>query len=91
MDLPDSAGEGCEPTGGATTCSLENFAYVKLANSEFAASGSPAYSLVFNYRLTLEEVDNVLEIVQLSGYDVGPADVASWINTHEETWSAWLA
>jgi hypothetical protein len=45
---------------------------------------------VFDYRLSRAEVDNVMEIVQLSGYDVGAADVVSWINTHEDVWSAWL-
>ena len=89
--IPDSAGEDCIPTVESTTCSLEDFPYLKIANAEFAASGSPAYSLVANYRLTRPEVDNVLEIVQLSGYDVRAADVASWVNTHREIWSAWLA
>jgi ABC-type proline/glycine betaine transport system substrate-binding protein len=90
VELPDSAGEGCEPQGPTTLCSLENFRYIKIANSDFAESGSPAYSLVFDYRLSRAEVDNVMEIVQLSGYDVGAADVVSWINTHEDVWSAWL-
>jgi glycine betaine/proline transport system substrate-binding protein len=90
VELPDSAGEGCEPHGVATLCSLEDFRYLKIANSDFAESGSPAYSLVFAYRLSRPEVDNVMEIVQLSGYDVGAADVASWINTHQDVWSAWL-
>ena len=66
-----------------TLCSLDNFRYQKIVNSDFAKSGSPAYNLVYNYELDREEVDNLLEIVELSGYDVGPADVASWINTHE--------
>ena len=37
-----------------------------------------------------EEVDNLLEIVELSGYDVSSADVASWINTHQNVWRHWL-
>jgi glycine betaine/proline transport system substrate-binding protein len=90
VELPDSAGEGCEPVGVTTLCSLENFRYLKLANSDFAKSGSPAYSLVFAYQLPRDEVENVMEIVQLSGYDVGTADVVSWINTHHDVWSAWL-
>jgi len=59
-------------------------------NSDFAKSGSPAYNLVYNYELDREEVDNLLEIVELSGYDVSSADVASWINTHENVWKHWL-
>ena len=90
VEMPDSAGEGCQPTGPATLCSLHDFRYLKIANSEFAESGSPAYSLVFAYRLTRSEVENIMEIVQLSGYQVRGVDVVSWINTHENVWSGWL-
>ncbi|MBA3311629.1 MAG: hypothetical protein H0U28_16525 [Nocardioidaceae bacterium] len=88
--IPESTAEGCVPNAVSTLCSLANFDYLKIANSEFATSGSPAYNLVYNYRLSESESDNVLEIVELSGYDVRAADVASWINTHEDVWRRWL-
>ena len=58
--------------------------------SPAGTAGSPAYNLVYRYELDSEEVDNLLEIVELSGYDVSSADVASWINTHENVWKHWL-
>ncbi|MGH3507327.1 MAG: glycine betaine ABC transporter substrate-binding protein, partial [Nocardioidaceae bacterium] len=87
VELPDSAGEGCEPVASATLCSLRDFRYLKIANAEFAESGSPAYALVFAYQLSRSEVANVMELVELSGYDVRAADVVSWINTHRDVWS----
>ncbi len=90
VELPESAVDGCEPDPTTTLCSLRDFRYLKIVNSDFATSRSPAYSLVFAYVLSRAEIENVMEIVQLSGYDVGPTDVTSWINTHEDVWSGWL-
>jgi glycine betaine/proline transport system substrate-binding protein len=88
--IPESAADDCEPDKVTTLCSLANFKYQKIANAEFANSGSPAYKLVYNYSVDPEEADNLLEIVELSGYDVGPADIASWVNTHRNVWKRWL-
>ena len=88
--MPESAADGCVPNRTATLCSLASFRYVKIVNADFAQSGSPAYSLVYHYELSAEDVETVEELVTLSGYNVGAVDVASWINTHKEAWQAWL-
>ncbi|MGH3448316.1 MAG: glycine betaine ABC transporter substrate-binding protein [Nocardioidaceae bacterium] len=90
VDMPITAAGSCKLTAVSTLCSVEDFDYLKIANTDFVHSGSPAYRLVYRYRLTPPEVHNILKIVELSGYDVGPADVASWINTHEKEWERWL-
>jgi glycine betaine/proline transport system substrate-binding protein len=90
VDLPASSADDCQPTPASTLCSLANFRYVKIANADFAQSGSPAYSLAYHYELSDEDVATIEELVALSGYDVGAVDVASWINTHKEAWQAWL-
>lgn len=90
VDIPESAADDCVPDPATTLCSLNNFRYQKIVNSDFAQSDSPAYTLVYNYMLSTEDAETVEELVELSGYDVGPADVASWLNTHKEAWSAWL-
>jgi glycine betaine/proline transport system substrate-binding protein len=90
VDLPESAANGCQPNRTATLCSLASFRYMKIVNSDFAQSGSPAYSLVYHYELSDEDVATIEELVALSGYNVGEVDVASWINTHKEAWQAWL-
>lgn len=90
VEIPESAAQDCVPDKVSTLCSLDNFRYQKIANSQFADSGSPAYTLVYNYHVSREEADNLLEIVELSGYDVGPADIASWVNTHQSVWKRWL-
>jgi hypothetical protein len=90
VDLPESSANGCQPTPASTLCSLADFRYVKIANADFAESGSPAYSLVYHYELSDEDVATIEELVALSGYDVGAVDVASWINTHRAAWQAWL-
>jgi hypothetical protein len=90
VDIPESAAEPCVPDPATTLCTLSNFRYLKIANSEFAASNSPAYSLVYAYELTDEDASTVEELVELSGYNVGAADMASWLNTHKESWKRWL-
>jgi glycine betaine/proline transport system substrate-binding protein len=90
VDLPESSADGCVPNRAATLCSLASFHYVKIVNADFAKSGSPAYSLVYHYELSEEDVATIEELVELSGYNVGAVDVASWINTHKEAWQAWL-
>jgi glycine betaine/proline transport system substrate-binding protein len=90
VDIPESAAEHCEPDPVTTLCSLDNFGYQKIVNSDFAASDSPAYSLVYAYQLGEEDASTIEELVALSGYNVGAADVESWINTHKEAWKVWL-
>ena len=74
----------------STLCSLRDFTYEKIVNTEFANSDSPAYNLIYNYRLGREPAAEILQLVALSGYRVNAADAASWINTHEDVWRRWL-
>lgn len=90
IDIPESAAQSCRPTAATTLCALTNFTYLRIVNSQFAHSDSPAYNLVYHYHLRRADAVNVLEIVALSGYDVGPADAASWVNTHRNVWRHWL-
>ncbi len=90
VEIPKSAANDCIPDKVSTLCSLANFRYQKIANKDFATSGSPAYSLVYRYEVDRKEVDNLLNIVEFAGYDVSGADVASWINTHPNVWRRWL-
>lgn len=90
IDVPESASHGCRPTAATTLCSLTNFSYLRIVNSQFAHSHSPAYNLVYQYQLERSQAVNVLDIVALSGYDVGPADAAAWVNTHRQAWRRWL-
>lgn len=90
IEVPGSAAGPCVPDPAATLCSLEDFEYMKIVNSKFAASRSPAYNLVYNYRLPSAQASTILDLVRLSGLDVGEADVVSWINTHPDVWKRWL-
>ncbi|MEP6666618.1 MAG: hypothetical protein ABJA81_09245, partial [Nocardioidaceae bacterium] len=90
VEIPTSAGKPCVRDALSTLCGLRNFHYQKIVNSDFAASRSPAYNLVYKYELDSEDAANILEIVELSGYDVRGPDVASWINTHRNVWKRWL-
>lgn len=90
VDIPESAAEGCQPSPLTTLCSVDNFRYLRIVNSQFAHSDSPAYNLVYAYHLRRAEAVNLLEIVALGGYAAGPVDAASWINTHRDVWRRWL-
>lgn len=91
VDLPESAAGDCAPGAVSTLCSLTDFTYEKIVNTEFANSDSPAYNLIYNYRLGREPAADILRLVVLSGYRVNAADGASWVNTHEDVWRRWLA
>jgi hypothetical protein len=88
--IPGSAAQLCKPDRRSTLCSFSDFRYLKIANTTFAKSGSPAFALVYKYWLTPANTATILELVTLSGYHVGPPDVASWINTHAPQWRRWL-
>lgn len=90
VDIPGSAAQPCRPNRRSTLCSFSDFRYLKIANTTFAKSGSPAFALVYKYRLDARNIANILELVTLSGYAVGPPDVASWLNTHSAQWRRWL-
>jgi glycine betaine/proline transport system substrate-binding protein len=90
VDIPGSASQPCEPGRRSTLCSFSDFRYLKIANTRFAESKSPAYSLVYKYSLDATNSANILELVTLSGYSVGSPDVASWLNTHAAQWRRWL-
>jgi glycine betaine/proline transport system substrate-binding protein len=90
VEIPSSAARACTRNAVSTLCSLSNFNYRKIVNTDFAASNSPAYNLIYRYQLGSEEAANILEIVELSGYNVLGPDVASWINTHRNVWKRWL-
>ncbi len=90
VQVPGSSADECEPDHTSTLCSFADFEYLKIVNSDFADSANPAYNLIYNYRLVGAQTATVLEIVELSGFDVGEADVASWINTHPNVWKRWL-
>lgn len=90
IGIPDSAASTCVPDRLATLCTFADFEYMKIVNTKFAESGNPAYNLVYNYRLPGPQATTILELVELSGFDVGEADVVSWINTHPDVWKRWL-
>lgn len=91
VEIPASAAQPCVPNRRSTLCSFSDFKYLKIANSAFAASESPAFALVYKYELDAVDTANILELVALSGYHVGPPDVASWLNTHKSRWRQWLS
>jgi len=90
VQIPGSSADECTYATTTSLCSLDDFTYQKIVNTEFAESGNPAYTLIYNYRLRAIHATTVLEIVQLSGFRVAEADVASWINTHPRAWRRWL-
>ena len=69
---PGSAADDCEPDLVSTTCSLEDFSYEKIANSDSrrpAARRTPSSTTTGS---TAEDIATLMELVELSGYDVGP-------------------
>ncbi|MBA3266102.1 MAG: hypothetical protein H0T14_06985 [Nocardioidaceae bacterium] len=90
IEIPESAASGCVPDRHTTLCSSADFTYEKIVSKELSTSSSPAYNLIYNYRLGRKSAGDILQLVDLSGYRFNAADASSWINTHEEIWRLWL-
>jgi glycine betaine/proline transport system substrate-binding protein len=90
VELPTSAAAPCVRNAVTSLCRFSEFSYYKIANSDFAASGSPAYRLVYSYRLGPPDIETISKIVALSGNDVQRSDMVGWINTHRSVWRRWL-
>jgi glycine betaine/proline transport system substrate-binding protein len=90
VEIPLSAASSCTRNTAASLCRFGRFPYYKIANSDFAHSGSPAYRLVYNYHLDPTDVETISKIIVLSGNDVQRTDLVGWINTHRSVWIRWL-
>jgi glycine betaine/proline transport system substrate-binding protein len=91
VELPTSASTSCVRNAVTSLCRFGEFSYYKIANADFADSGSPAYRLVYSYHLGPPDVETISKIIALSGNDVQRSDMIGWINTHRSVWRRWLS
>jgi glycine betaine/proline transport system substrate-binding protein len=81
--------DGCDQPPSATDCDYPPYPLNKVASKEFMDSGSPAATLVQNFKWTNDDQNEVAKMIAGDGMD--PADAAQkWIDDNQDTVDQWL-
>jgi glycine betaine/proline transport system substrate-binding protein len=79
---------GCDADAATIRCDYQPYDLDKIMNRSFAYSGSPAASLVQNFRWTDADQDTVARDINLGlSYDEA---AKKWVDAHRSVWRAWL-
>jgi glycine betaine/proline transport system substrate-binding protein len=80
---------GCDQPPAATDCDYPPYPLNKIASTKFMDSGSPAATLVKNFKWTNDDQNEVAKMIAQDGMD--PADAAQkWIDDNQDTVDQWL-
>jgi glycine betaine/proline transport system substrate-binding protein len=81
---------GCDADAAKVACDYPQYALDKIASKKFAESGSPAFTLVKNFRWTNEDQNMVAKAIavdKLSNHDAAK----KWVEANPDKVKAWLA
>lgn len=80
---------GCDAVPGDVACDYPPYHLNKVASATFAASGSPAFTLIKNFTWTNDDQNSVaFDIAQNKLSDDDAAK--KWVDAHPDVWKAWL-
>jgi len=80
---------GCDADADKVACDYPPYPLNKIASTDFMNSGSPAATLVKNFKWTNDDQNQVAEMIANEGMD--PADAAQkWIDANQDTVDQWL-
>jgi glycine betaine/proline transport system substrate-binding protein len=80
---------GCDTPASAVDCDYPPYPLNKVASKEFMDSGSPAATLVKNFKWTNDDQNEVAKMIAEDGMD--PADAADqWISDNQDMVDQWL-
>ncbi|MGJ5893821.1 glycine/betaine ABC transporter substrate-binding protein [Streptomyces sp. V2] len=82
--------EGCDADPAKVACDYPAFDLDKIVSTRFAASGSPAYDLVKNFRWTNDDQNTVAKYIALDKMTPRAA-AEKWIAANPAKVKAWLA
>ena len=81
--------EGCDADAEKVACDYPEYILDKVVSTKFAASGSPAYTLVKNFTWTNEDQNSVAK--SITEDKMSPADAAKkWVEANPAKVAAWI-
>jgi len=88
IDLPQYT-PGCDADPKTVACDYQPYDLDKIANRKFMVSGSPAATLVRNFRWTNDDQNQVAGDMTDRGLSADQA-AKKWLDAHQAAWRAWL-
>ena len=80
---------GCDANADTVRCDYQPYDLDKIANKKFAYSGSPAATLIKNFRWTNEDQNQVARDITDQG--LTPDEAAKkWLDGHRAVWTKWM-
>ncbi len=80
---------GCDSDPTKVACDYPPYHLNKVVSTDFAASGSPAYDLIHNFKWTAEDQNTVSTYISQDGMDPDAA-AAKWIADNQDMVNSWL-
>ena len=80
---------GCDANAQKVACDYQPFDLDKIASKKFADSGSPAATLIKNFRWTNADQNQVARDIA-EGKMSDDAAAKKWLDAHPDVWQSWL-
>ena len=80
---------GCDADPNSIACDYPPYHLNKIVSTKFATSGSPAYTLIKNFKWTNEDQNAVAADITDAGMTDAEA-AKKWLDANTATWQAWL-
>ena len=81
---------GCDANTKSMTCDYPPYNLNKVASAAFMSSGSPAATLIQNFKWTNDDQNAVATDIALNKMSDDDA-AKKWIDAHPDVWKAWMA
>ena len=81
---------GCDKNQKSLTCDYPPYNLNKVASTTFANSGSPAATLIKNFKWTNDDQNAVATDISLNKLSDDDA-AKKWLDAHPDVWKAWMA
>ncbi len=81
---------GCDANTKSLTCDYPPYNLNKVASTAFVNSGSPAVTLIKNFKWTNDDQNAVATDIALNKMSDDDA-AKKWLDAHPDVWKAWLA
>jgi glycine betaine/proline transport system substrate-binding protein len=80
---------GCDKNQKNLTCDYPPYNLNKVASTTFANSGSPAFTLIKNFKWTNDDQNAVATDISLNKMSDDDA-AKKWLDAHPDVWKAWM-
>lgn len=81
--------QGCDSNPKNMTCDYPPYNLNKVASTKFANSGSPAFTMIKNFKWTNDDQNAVATDIALNNM-TDDAAAKKWLDAHPDVWHAWM-